>query len=59
MGRSSGLQFFVALALLGVVMFTLPPRAAPWIGLVLVLGALALTGPAPIDEFRRKFLGRG
>ena len=49
-------SFFVALALLGVVWFTMPPRAAPWLGLVLVLGALVATGGGPIAEFRRQFL---
>ncbi len=52
--------FFVALALLGFVMLSFP-RAAPVIGVVVILGALlinrGLNVAAPITAFNKTFLG--
>jgi drug/metabolite transporter (DMT)-like permease len=42
-----GVRFGAALALLGVVMFLLPPQAAGLLGILLVLGALVGSGPNP------------
>jgi hypothetical protein len=49
-----GVRFAAALAILGVVMFTIPPGAAGILGIILVLGALIGSGPnpaAPIKAF--------
>lgn len=49
-----GVRFGAALAILGVVMFMLPPGAAGILGLILVLGALFASGAnpsAPIKAF--------
>lgn len=41
MGLPPDLRFAAALALLGVVMFSVSPQAAFWIGTVLILAALS------------------
>jgi hypothetical protein len=50
-----GIRFTVALAILGVVMFTIPPGAAGLLGIILVLVALGGSGlnepAAPIKAF--------
>lgn len=49
-----GARFAAALAILGVVMFILPPGAAGILGFIIVLGALIGSGAnpaAPIKEF--------
>lgn len=55
-----GARFGVTLALLGVVMFLIPPPAAALLGVLLVLGALIASGPnpaAPIQAFGRIIYG--
>lgn len=56
------LRFGLAIALLGVVMLTLPPQAAVWIGVLLVLAALTYaekdarkTGHSFIADLRTTF----
>ena len=56
------LRFGLAVALLGVVMLTLPPQAAFWIGVLLVLAALTYaekdarkTGHSFIADLRTTF----
>jgi hypothetical protein len=57
-----GVRFAISLAILGVVMFILPPEVAGILGLILVLGALASTGvknPAAPIAFLGKIIYGG
>lgn len=60
------LRFAAALALLGVVMLSISPQAAFWLGLVLVLAALTYAqiegqkqGHTLIGDVQKLFLGGG
>ncbi len=58
-GLPRGVRFVAALAILGVVMFAVP-RAAPYLGAVVALGALMSSGAnpaAPIQSFGRMIYG--
>lgn len=55
-----GVRFGAALAILGVVMFIIPPRAAVYLGIILVLGALLSSkadAAAPIKAFGNLLYG--
>lgn len=49
------IRFLAALAGLGLVFF-LAPRAAPWLALAIVIGALA-PSPGFLEDVRKVFLG--
>jgi hypothetical protein len=56
-----GVRFAAALAILGVVMFVAPPRAAVYLGIVLVLGALVSSkadAAGPIKAFGELLYGK-
>lgn len=46
------IRFGIAIAILGVVMLNLPPRASALLGLLLVLGALAGSGANPAEPLK-------
>ena len=64
MGLPPDLKFGLALAALGIVMLTVDPRAAVWIGILLVLAALTYaekqgqaSGKSFFADFQTAFLG--
>jgi hypothetical protein len=63
MSLPSDLKFAAGLAVLGVIMLTVPPAAAAWLGLLLVLAAVSYaqrTAPAGhgfIDDLQKLFGG--
>lgn len=65
-GLSPDLRFLAALGLLGMVMLTISPRAAFWLGAVLILAALTYaevhakaSGHSFIGDVQAVFLGGG